>query len=144
MKISTKCRYGLLAMIEIAKRHGHGAVKRREITKTQGITHGYLENILIALKAARLITTVRGAGGGFSLAAAPERITLLDIVQALEGSLAPVECVEKPAACRRTAHCAAHVAWDRIYKAEVGALRSLTLADMIDLEQKSAVNNYSI
>ncbi|MDD5672536.1 MAG: Rrf2 family transcriptional regulator [Chitinivibrionales bacterium] len=144
MKLSTKCRYGLRAMVEIAKVYGRSARKRKDISKTQGISHGYLENILIALKSARLITTVRGASGGFSLALPPASITLYEIVGALEGSISPVECVENPTLCDRASNCVARTVWEKLHNAQKAVLTALTLADLLEMEQKTSLENYSI
>ena len=101
MKLSTKCRYGTRAMIEIARHYNEGPVKRKDISRSQKISSAYLENILIALKSQNLIRTVRGADGGFILANSPSSITMFQIVSALEGPIVPVECVDKSDACKQ-------------------------------------------
>jgi Rrf2 family protein len=144
MKLSTKCRYGTRAMLEMARRHGEGAIKRKDISQAQDISHSYLENILIALKTHRLITTSRGAQGGFTLARLPAEISLLDIVQALEGSIAPVECIEKTETCAKAGHCVARRAWQKLHDAQTKALASMSLQDLLDMEKEGAAVNYEI
>ena len=144
MKISTKCRYGLRAMIEIARHSHKGPVKRKDITESQGISKAYLENILITLKNRNLIQTVRGANGGFTLNREPSKITMYDIVSALEGSLAPVGCLEKKSDCDRTSDCVARWAWGRLYEAHVGALKGMTLQDLLDKAAKPEEISYAI
>ena len=100
-------------MIEIARRNGTGPTKRRDIAEAQGISEAYLENILTNLRAGGFLGTQRGSDGGFVLLRKPSQITLFDIVVSLEGSLAPVECVERHEACSRSVgvSCAARGAW---------------------------------
>ncbi|MFW5775639.1 MAG: RrF2 family transcriptional regulator [Chitinivibrionales bacterium] len=132
MKLSTKCRYGARALVEIASHFGDAPAKRKDIAQIQGLSDSYLENILITLKNAGIIDTVRGAKGGYVLSRPPEKITLLDVVQALEGSLAPVECLQKPSACSRTGDCVTRDVWRRVQQAEEEVLRNTTLKDLID------------
>ena len=122
------------AMIEIGRHAGNGAIKRKEITAAQGISHGYLENILIALKSHRLIRTTRGAHGGFVLEGSPSQVTLLQIVNALEGSLAPVDCIENTEICRKSGACPARVVWKKLHDAQNAVLSGMTLQDLLDLE----------
>ena len=138
MKLSTRTRYGTRAMVEIAKNYGKGPVKRRDITKTQGISHSYLENILIVLKTKGLVSTVRGAEGGFVLEKPPSQITLYEIVTALEGSIAPVDCIEQPSLCARTPRCAGRFAWRKLHEAQSNVLMSITLSQLVDVERDTA------
>lgn len=93
MNISTKGRYGLMAMLDLAV-HGQGEpVPLAQIAKRQHISDGYLEQLMIPLKAKRLVKSVRGAQGGYLLSRPPEEISVLDVISALEGDLAPVACV---------------------------------------------------
>jgi Rrf2 family cysteine metabolism transcriptional repressor len=131
-------------MIEIARHYGNGPVKRREIARAQGLTQGYLEIILGSLRDSGYITTVRGAGGGFVLERPPSQITLLDMVTALEGSMAPVECVENPGLCDRAAGCAARAAWCILHEAQRSALGSITLERLVDMEMQGRPLNFSI
>jgi Rrf2 family cysteine metabolism transcriptional repressor len=139
-KLSTKCRYGTRAIVEIAKSYGKVPVKRKDIAKSQRISESYLENILISLKNSGMIDTVRGAQGGYMLKKAPSAILLFDVVQALEGSLAPVECLEKQSACNRISHCSTRNLWKDLMDAQKEVLQSVTLQNLIDREKTEEVN----
>jgi Rrf2 family protein len=144
VKLSTKCRYGMRAMVEIARRGGRGAVKRKDITAAQGISHGYLENILIALKSHKVIRTTRGANGGFILERPPSEITLLEIVLALEGSIAPVDCLDNPGVCERAGNCVARKVWKKLYDAQTKVLSEMTLQDVLDMDAAGDQGSYVI
>ena len=96
MKLSTRGRYGVRAMLELAMQAGNGPVPLRDLASKQEISAKYLEQLLIPLKGAGLVKSVRGARGGYMLATSPEKVNLYDIVRSLEGPLAPVECVQDP------------------------------------------------
>lgn len=136
MKLSTRCRYGTRAMIELAKNFAKGPLKREEISKSQDISSSYLENILIALKSRNLIRTIRGANGGFSLIEAPEKITMHDVVTALEGPIAPVHCIENSEQCTRSEQCAARIFWTGFHQTQVNYLKATTLQTLLDMEKK--------
>jgi Rrf2 family protein len=146
MKLSTKCRYGLRAMIEIARNFNNGPINRKVIAKAQHISKAYLENILISLREKDLIHTTRGANGGFVLKDPPSKVTVLQIVNALEGSIAPVDCIENPALCEKAGPCAARKAWQKLYEAQKTALSGMTLQDLLDMEAESSLQsaNYVI
>ena len=111
MQISTKSRYGLRAMVELALNYGDGPVSLGEIAERQDISLKYLEQIVPHLKTAGFIRSVRGAGGGYSLRKNPKEITSLQILQAIEGPLAPVDCVDSPNVCDRGKICATRELW---------------------------------
>ena len=144
MKLSTKCRYGVRAMLEIARQYRAGPVKRKDIARIQGISHAYLENILIALKTAKFIRTARGAQGGFILEKEPSEITMLQLVSTLEGSITPVECLDNSERCEKTSHCVARNVWKKLHDAQVNVLSSITLQDLLDMEKDSASLTYTI
>ena len=144
MKLSTKCRYGTRAMIEIARHYKEGPVKRKDISRGQRISSAYLENILMALKSRNLLRTVRGANGGFMLEVPPSRITMFQIVSALEGSTVPVECVDKSDACDQSAACAARKLWQELYNAQVAVLKKTTLQTLVDWAESKKPLDYSI
>lgn len=131
MKISTKCRYGLRAMIYLAKANSSVPVKRMDISKAERIPHSFLENILLQLRKSGLIATTRGASGGFVLAKPADQITMNDIVETLEGSTAPVDCVIHPNSCNRIKGCEAHHLWAKLYQTQKKILESTTLQDLI-------------
>jgi Rrf2 family protein len=122
-------------MIEIARRSANGPVKRKDIAEIEGLSMGFLENILCILKDHGLIRTVRGARGGFALRRPPEKITLLDLVNALESETAPVECLEDTRTCRRASACAARSAWQRVHDAQREVLSSISLRDLVDMDK---------
>ena len=144
MKLSTKCRYGMRAMIELARRYDRGPVKRKDISLVQDISKAYLENILITLREKKLIATMRGANGGFVLQSPPPQITALQIVNALEGSLAPVECLDTTALDDKAVSCPARKVWKKLYDAQKKVLAEITLQDILDEDKSSAVSQYMI
>jgi Rrf2 family protein len=130
-------------MIELAKNYDKGPLKREEISKSQDISSSYLENILIALKSRNLIRTIRGANGGFCLIDAPEKITMYDVVTALEGPIEPVPCVENSEQCTRSDQCVARSYWISFHQMQVTHLKSTTLQTLLDMENKFQ-GDYSI
>jgi len=145
MKLSTKARYGLRAVIEIAKTYGSQVpAKRKDIARIQEISDSYLENILIVLKNNRILETTRGASGGYVLCREPSKITVYEIVTALEGPLDFVDCVGNAASCNKTATCAAHTVWKELADHWREALEKLSLKDMLDREKSLGAHNYSI
>jgi Rrf2 family protein len=141
MKIPTKCRYGIRALIEIAKNHNETPTKRKQISSTQGIPNSYLENILIALKNGNIITSHRGAGGGFMLKRPSDQITLLDVYEALQGSLMLLDCAECPSSCDRAEECVVRPVWMEMQEAQRNVLKKKTIKHLLDLELQSK-NSY--
>jgi Rrf2 family transcriptional regulator, cysteine metabolism repressor len=99
---------------------------------------------LTSLKSQNLIRTIRGANGGFTIDAAPSSITMLQIVSALEGSIAPVSCVENSESCERSAGCAARKLWQELHNAQVEVLKKTTLQSLLDIEDASKPVDYCI
>lgn len=135
MKLSTRTRYGTRALIELALREGEGPVFLKDIAQKQQISLSYLEHLVAPLIAGGIIRSTKGPKGGVSLARDPGDIKLSEIARLLEGSLAPVECVDDPKACRRSGACAARDVWSRLKEAMDGVLESTTLEEMAE-EQK--------
>jgi Rrf2 family protein len=131
MKLSTKGRYGVRLMIDLAAHYGEGPILLREIAKREEISEKYLSNLVNPLKATGLVEATRGVHGGYVLAKSPDKITMQEIVEVLEGSLCLVDCVEKPIACSRTSRCSAHDLWKETAEAMAKVLRKYTLADMV-------------
>lgn len=142
MKLSTRCRYGTRAMIELARNYSKGPLKRDEIAKREGISSSYLENILISLKSRNLIRTIRGANGGFSLMDSPEKITMYDVVTALEGPVEPIHCIENSEQCIRTESCVSRKFWMSFHEIQVNKLKSASLQSLLDMEKEQG--DYSI
>jgi Rrf2 family protein len=141
MKLSTRGRYGARALVELAKHDGEGPLALKEMAERQQIPVKYLEQIAMVLKSAKLIKSVRGPSGGYTLARPPEEINLLEIVETLEGSLSFVNCVKDPSTCDRVESCAFNDLWKRISVETSKILRSVTLAEMArkDCEKRSSV-----
>ncbi len=133
MIISTRGRYGLRAMFELAKAHGEGTLSIKQIAAAQGLSEQYLEQIFARLKSAGLVGSTRGAGGGYSLIAPPNEISVGRVLVALEGELSPAECVgEEATECKNAGVCTTHVIWQRIYDGFNHVINGITLQDMLD------------
>jgi len=130
MKLSTKVRYGVRAMIDLANHQGEAPILVKSISERQDISKKYLESLLASLKAAGLVRSVRGAKGGYKLAQPPESITLEQITNALDGPPILVECVEDPELCKRSDTCVARELWRDMTDSLRLKLRGTTLADM--------------
>ncbi len=135
MKISTRSRYGLRFMLELALYSGQGPVFLKAIAKKAGISEKYLSQIVIALKSHGLIAGSRGVHGGYVLTRSPAQINLREIVQVLEGDLNIVECVKSKDACARNTVCVTHDIWKKLSEAIVAFLTSFTLADLVQMHQ---------
>jgi Rrf2 family protein len=130
MRITTKGRYGLRIMLELAVRYGGGPVTMSDIELSQGISRKYMHALLSRLKAAGLVNAVRGSGGGYLLAVPPSRIRLSDVVEALEGPFSVVGCVEDNALCERTEYCATREVWRDVSEAVRDVLSEITLEQL--------------
>ena len=130
MKLSTRTRYGIRAMMEIALHDGVHTVDLNEISRNQGISKKYLHTLLVNLKNSGLLTSVRGNTGGYLLARRPEEITVYEIFRILEGPAELVECVANKGACKRSGDCTARGLWGRVSALIRNELESTTLADL--------------
>ena len=140
MKLSTRGRYATRAMLDLAQHHSKGSVLLRDIAQRQQISQKYLKLLMAPLKAAGLVRTVRGINGGFTLTRQPHDIRLFDIVQAMEGSIAPVDCVDNPEFCPRANICVMCDIWAEMKKAMNSILKSTTLQDLVNKQSlKEAV-----
>lgn len=145
MKISTKGRYGLRTLMDIALHQEKGPVPLNDISARQDISAKYLWQVLNPLRAAGLLSVVRGARGGYALAQLPEQITLLEVVSILEGPVSIVDCVATTDACERAERCTCRSVWDEINATLVEALRGVTLADILERQRgASAAGDYVI
>ncbi len=128
LRLTAKSEYGLLAMIDLASHAGDGPVSAREISERQAIPAKFLEQLLSTLRKSGLVTAIRGAKGGFVLERDPARITVLDIVEALEGPLSASVCdSDRGATCGKEGSCAAAVVWADATKALQEVFASTTL-----------------
>ncbi len=130
LKLSTKSRYALRAMMELAMREGTGPVQLREIARAQHISAKYLEQLAIPLNHAGLVLTERGPSGGYRLARPASMITALDVVEAVEGPLHLLDCLARGQACDRSTACAARQLWGEVEEAISVTLSRKTLDDL--------------
>jgi len=136
MRISTKGRYGTMAMLDLALRYGQGPILAKDIARRQHISGLYLEHLLISLKVAGMVRSTRGTRGGFALAKQPSQIRLSEIIQATEGSMAPTECVDDPEAYPRASVCVIHDVWMEVKSAINSILESTTLQDLLERQKQ--------
>ena len=130
--ISTKGRYALRMMLDLAMCGGDELVPLKDIAERQDISIKYLEQIVSALSKAGYVRSVRGTGGGYKLAKAPEEYTVGMILRLTEGSLAPVSCLEfEENTCPRAAECMTLGVWNKLYEAINSVVDKITLADII-------------
>jgi Rrf2 family protein len=130
MKLSTRSRYGTRMMVDLAQRYDQGPVQIRDIAKRQGISVKYLEQLIIPLKKAEFIDSLRGPKGGHMLSKPPETITAGDIVRVLENDIGVVQCVENPKACKRIETCPTRKLWEIATQAFWDKLNGMTLAEL--------------
>jgi Rrf2 family transcriptional regulator, cysteine metabolism repressor len=128
MKISTKGRYGLTIMIELAKNHGTGPISLKTIAHANDLSEHYLEQLIAPLRNAGLVRSIRGAYGGYVLGNDPARITSGDIIRVLEGPISPVEGIEDEEPVKRQL-------WIRIRDAVKDVLDSTTLEDLANFKE---------
>lgn len=131
MKLSTKGRYGTRALLDVAIHQGDSPVQLKDVAERQQISLSYLEHLIAPLVAAGILKSTRGARGGVTLGRLPQDIALIDVVLALEGSVAPVECVDDPAKCSRADGCVTRDLWIETKRAMESVLESTTLADLV-------------
>lgn len=149
MKISTKGRYGLRSILDVALNEKEGPVTIHSIAKRQGISERYLEQLLIVMKQRGLIKSIRGFQGGYLLNRDPQDITVGDVIRALEGPIAPVDCVNEDDTeqCTRSNGCITKVVWEDLKQAMIKVLDSYTIKDLMveaDKRQTLFVDNYCI
>jgi Rrf2 family protein len=145
IRLSTKGRYGTRLMINLARHYGIGneAVILKHISEDERISIRYLEQIIIPLKINRLVKSIRGAGGGYTLARKPEEIKLSEILHALEGSCCLVECLEDGTYCAFTETCPTYDIWKGANDLLKEYFDRLTLKDVIALAEKKDKKNKS-
>ena len=136
MKLSTRSRYGTRALLELALHREDEPVFLKDIARRQEISLSYLEQLMAPLIAGRIIRSTKGPRGGISLVKNPEDIRLSDIIQLLEGSLAPVECINNPDCCDRSESCVTRDVWNELKMVMDGVLESTTLQDLVERHKK--------
>jgi Rrf2 family iron-sulfur cluster assembly transcriptional regulator len=136
MRISTRGRYALRAMVDLAQHGDQGPVPRQEIAERQEISADYLAQLFVQLQAAGLVEGVKGPGGGYRLGRAPSLICAEHVVRAVEGPVAVVHCAlpcpQEGPTCQRVDQCVTHRLWKRVSQAVVEVLGSVTLKDLAD------------
>lgn len=131
MKLSAKSRYGTRLMVDMAQHYGNGPIHLANVAQRQGISVKYLEQIIIPLKKAHFIQSVRGPKGGHTLAKPPEEITVGEIVELLEEGSNLAECSDHEGSCGRSSICLTRRLWKEAAQAMFEKLHAITLADVI-------------
>ncbi len=131
MKVSTKGRYGLRTLVDIAVHQGKGAVTLNDIARRQKISVKYLWQVINPLKMAGLLSVTRGAKGGYALAKRPEEINMLEVVSRLEGPLSVVECITRDDFCDEIDTCVARSVWKEVNQTVEQTLKNITLAEVL-------------
>jgi len=144
MKLSTRTRYGLRAIIEIAENRRPVPLQIKAIAASQDISVKYLEQLMTILKSAGFVRSIRGSKGGYMLAKPPNQIKLSDVFDCLEGHVTTVECVEDTNFCGRAEDCVARQVWAEVQQAIKNVLQSITLQDLIDRTKNKKLSNYQI
>ncbi|MFR8475014.1 MAG: RrF2 family transcriptional regulator [Lachnospira sp.] len=144
MKISTKGRYAVRLMLDLAMHNTGEAVSIKDISKRQGVSDKYLEQIISVLNKAGYVRSIRGAQGGYMLKKDPKDYTVGMILRLTEGSLAPVACVDDDdMVCERENGCVTFYVWKKLNDAINGVVDSITLADLVEMQTQMS-DNYVI
>ncbi len=130
MKISSRFRYGLRLLIDLAMKYDKGPFLLRDIASCEKISKKYLEQIVISLKNAGLIRATRGSKGGYYLTKSPKDIKIVDVYKILEGSFAPVDCLDDPNICSLIEDCSARLLWMKLRDAIKKTFEGITLEDL--------------
>ena len=139
MKISTRGRYSLRFMIDLAEHYNEGFIALKDIAARQNISKKYLEQIIPFLNRSGLLASNKGHMGGYMLAKAPSAITVREILQSAEGSLSPVECLDDNGAiCDREENCVTQILWKKLDDAIKGVVDHITLEDLMNWQSVKA------
>lgn len=137
MKLSTRGRYGLKVMYQLAVKYGEGPISLNVIAEKENLSQNYLEQLVSVLRKEELINSVRGAQGGYMLAKPPEDITVGNILRVLEGSIGPADCViEGNYECENEEECVTKLVWEQIKDSIDNVIDSITLEDMVNKSKK--------
>jgi Rrf2 family protein len=136
VRVSTKGDYGVRALIELAHRYGEGPIQSAEIAARQGIPEPYLDQLLTTLRRAGFIRSVRGPQGGHALVRHPSAIRLSEVIEALEGSLSPIACLDN-GECTKPGACAQRDVWEQVRRATHDILDSVTIEDLAVKERRA-------
>ncbi len=144
MKLSTRTRYGIRAILELAGHYKQGPLQISAIAKKQDISVKYLEQLMTTLRSGGFVKSVRGSKGGYTLAKAPNHIKLDEVFNCLEGPVITVECVKDENYCGRFADCIAREVWGKVQDAITAVLRSISLQDLVDKAKNKEGLDYRI
>lgn len=145
MKISTKGRYALRMLLDLAAHQNDGYIALKDIAARQNISKKYLEQIIPILNSSDILKASRGFQGGYRLARTPDKYTVAEILHLTEGGLAPVACLEhEPIECERCNDCITLPVWQGLYKVINDYLEGITLQDILDSRQEKDANDYII
>ena len=147
MQLSTRAIYGMRAMLALARTHGLGSTLLKDIAEREGLPGTYLEQLMVILRKTGFVLAVRGAKGGYTLARDPSQISVLSIMEALEGPLVLAECPTGSGCCGRTGACALEDLWALGTRALHQAYVRISLAALLELQKAKDANpvgNYSI
>ena len=136
MKLSARARYGTKALLELSLHWGKGPVLLKDIAQRQQIPLPYLEHLIRPLVKEGIIKGTRGTRGGVSLLKSPKEVILSEVIQLLEGSIAPVACVDNPELYPRSDICVTHDIWAEVKKAMDRVLESTTLEDLVERQKQ--------
>lgn len=142
MKISTRSRYGLRLLVDLAIQRDRKTVFLHEIAKRQGISEKYLSKLVIPLRGAGLIQSERGAHGGYTLAKSPEKINLFEVIKCLEGGVNLLDCTETASSCARSGDCSSRTVWLGLEKAMRDYCEGVSIADLIVSEGSVPYGEY--
>ena len=144
MKLSTRTRYGIRAILELAKNDGNRPLQIKLIAQRQDISVKYLEQLMTILKSAGFVRSIRGSKGGYLLARAPNEINLSEVFNCLEGLVTTVDCVRDSNYCQRTTDCVTRQVWTQVQNAIKNVLQSITLQDLVDRTKDKEKLDYQI
>jgi len=136
MKLSTRTRYGVRLMLDLAVNRDRGQIFLKDIAREEDISEKYLSLIIIPLKARGLVSSTRGAHGGYTLAKPATEITLKEIVDILEGDICLVDCVKNPSACSRSDTCASRDLWTKVSDRISQTLDAITLDELVRMSRE--------
>ena len=136
MKLSTRARYGTRALLDMAQHAGEKPVRLKDIAGRQNISLHYLEHIITPLVGAGIIRSIRGARGGLRLTRHPKDVKLSEVIQLLEGTITPVDCILHPESCDRADLCVTRDIWCEMKKAIDTTLDSVTLQDLVEKQKR--------
>jgi len=136
LKLTTRTRYGTRALLDLAQHQGNKPIQLKDIASRQNISLHYLEHIVAPLVGSGIVRSIRGAHGGLQLAKNPGELKLSEVVQLLEGTIMPVDCVGNAECCDRSDFCVTREVWSEMKQAIDEKLNSITLQDLVERQNK--------